>query len=587
MRFSLCWFTWLLISSQCVVGAEPVWFFPEVDRETRTEVVTLYGVDDLGRVDTNAKQLALHVSNQDRGKSLAPLGKWEGIECLSIEVRFQVGGAGLKELVNSIEIPSRVARLTVDIWGELPLHLCKAIGALKSLTFLSLVCASTPPECVALLETLQTLRHLRFSCFDVASSSSPASVDGGFGYVGCSAVLRSISKLRALESLSIEMRHIPSIDFVPVASLPALTALRSPSLTDDSLGVLAAKGTSIRTLDLSRSGLMFDSAPSVSDLGIPLLALMPQLESLSLAECPNVGDLGVVKLPTIARLKRLSLDACESPQYPKHMAHLRREVFASQDYRVSRFDAIASLQGLTHLSLRGIVTLTDEEVARLGKRLPNLICLDLRNCVNVNKSGIAALAAFTKLRELYCGLDRSAGMLPPDEPDLDAKCFGLVLALPELEVFWAPLIGQKLKSPPPVPERGWAKLRAISLSGWGIPDGELGAFVQSASSATVLDISFTLTGAATVAALCTRPTLAELRADGCTGMTSKDVRSICASASLTVLSIANNSWVNNDLLDQLASVEKPPKILVLSRYAVRDESIAAYVKKTRLRVIER
>jgi hypothetical protein len=176
----------------------------------------------------------------------------------------------------------------------------------------------------------------------------------------------------------------------------------TPVVTDDTLGIISGKMTSLRSLVIA-------TKLDLSGIGLVHLSEMRRLEYLELergaGECISNNCLKVIC--SLGRLKSLRITHCTelSDHSLNYLQHLHRlEYVELSCWGVSQFTdegarQLSKLQNLKRLTLAGWENLTDQGLYYLSK-MSSLERLNIRNTKRITDEGLDWLHNLLSLKEL-------------------------------------------------------------------------------------------------------------------------------------------------------------------------------------------
>jgi hypothetical protein len=212
--------------------------------------------------------------------------------------------------------------------------------------------------------------------------------------------LAEIEKIPTLESLNIHFKMTEQ-DLRSISRLPRLRRLTLPSgmtYTDAGLKVLA-NAAALEELWLS-------GCQQVTDGGLKELTRLTALKTLSLFRAGRITDVGLKELARLPRLETLALYGAKQVTdaglreltRSKTLTGLTVEETGATEAGLRAFVADRGKQ-LRSLSLRDM-PVTDEFVADLAARAPDLEYLSLNECKQVTDKSVGPLSRLVKLRAL-------------------------------------------------------------------------------------------------------------------------------------------------------------------------------------------
>ncbi|KAJ3596739.1 hypothetical protein NHX12_003142 [Muraenolepis orangiensis] len=238
-------------------------------------------------------------------------------------------------------------------------------------------------------------------------------------------VVGLIARCSSLCSLSLlDTPHLSDVAFKAIAEVSKLEAFSTEGngrITDSSWRALCRSSPGLRRLHAAE-------CPRMTDACLKAVATLKNLHYLDISRCNRVSDAGVRVLTegsSAAKLRELNLSHCGrihdisvlriAQRLPKlnhlNLSHCRGLTNNSLEYltgsRVCSLDlggcsvqdqGLAALEGacLKKLVLSQCVSITDEGVEKLSKRLRELEHLDVSHCVSLSDQAVKALAFYCR-----------------------------------------------------------------------------------------------------------------------------------------------------------------------------------------------
>lgn len=203
------------------------------------------------------------------------------------------------------------------------------------------------------------------------------------------AFLQKISNLPALNDVSFSETKITSKGLASLAKMPSLQKLsmRSCEELDKDAADILARMPNLVVLDLSKSFVDNDFVQKLCDL--------PNLKCLSINETQVNKDI----LPSIARMKSIQQVYFDSDGPIKDITPLLSKPFLAISLRRCQVtshvvEQLAKIKSLQRLRLDDN-PITDADLKRLAV-LPNLMNLEITNCMLVTESGVSGFKKIKK-----------------------------------------------------------------------------------------------------------------------------------------------------------------------------------------------
>ena len=192
------------------------------------------------------------------------------------------------------------------------------------------------------------------------------------------AALESVAKLPNLKTLSLIWFHITNEGVKSVAKFPNLTSLS-----------------------------LNECCNRITNQDLEYVALLQKLKNLSLKGYSQITHEGIEHLTGLQNLRTFDIEGCNSltDNTLKSVAKFKRLTALNLNscckFTAEGIDSLIELRTLRELNVRRCSQLiTDDTLARLAEKLPNLIILDIGQCPEVTDEGLKSVAKLLKLREL-------------------------------------------------------------------------------------------------------------------------------------------------------------------------------------------